>query len=136
MSFTFILSINAGSSSVKLSLYKINPKEESPTPKLVVDSSISKLTSPPPIFSYTNHDSTSSDDIKNQEVKEISSQDDAFKYFLDHLTKDSSIEGISSGDDIRFVCHRIVHGGDFSKPVIINDHTYNYMDQLTDLAPL
>ncbi|KAI5808911.1 Acetokinase family-domain-containing protein [Peziza echinospora] len=146
---TYILSINTGSSSVKFSLFSVDPKNRTSTPPtLILESSVSKITSPPAIFKYTHKldrkpssISTSSDhppeDIKDKKLDGKDgkiSHDDAFQIFLDQLSKDSAL-GIS-GNNIKFTCHRIVHGGDFPKAVTIDDKTYQYIDQLTDLAPL
>ncbi|KAF8474818.1 Acetokinase family-domain-containing protein [Kalaharituber pfeilii] len=140
MAQTYILSINAGSSSVKLSLYAVDPdnRKES-APKLIIESSVSKLTSPPAVFSYIHRNITGSsqkaEDI-TKELEEALPHDAAFELFLVHLSKDPSIKGISSGEDIRFACHRVVHGGDLDKAVAISHETYHYLEQLTDLAPL
>lgn len=135
-----ILSINAGSSSVKLSLYASTLGSDT-VPKLLIESSISNLTSPPPKFTYTHHSTPSSaesgEDVKNKELdEEHISHNEAFEYFLDHLSQDPSIESISSRDDIHYTCHRIVHGGEYDKAVTINDETTRYIEELTDLAPL
>ncbi|KAF8541534.1 hypothetical protein BDD12DRAFT_828826 [Trichophaea hybrida] len=73
----FILSINAGSSSVKLSLYSAT---FSSTPKHLVASSITGLTSPPASFTYTHLSSSSesSSDINKQELKDVTNQESAF----------------------------------------------------------
>lgn len=136
-----ILAINAGSSSVKLSLYSSSPPDpesgEAPVPKLILKSSISNLTSPPALFKYTHVSGLcSSSNVDSKEVPDIKSQEDAFKYFLDCLSGDSELKQVRSGDDIAFACHRIVHGGDYEKPVLLGQQSLDYLKELTDLAPL
>lgn len=126
-----ILSINAGSSSVKISVYTASSGEE---PKELAETQIDGLTSPPPQLKYTRGSKSICKDQKLEE--KISSQKDAFKYMLDMLIKDTEFSHISKQDDIAIVCHRVVHGGDFETPQIINDETYHKLEALTDLAPL
>ncbi|KAK0104683.1 hypothetical protein ONS95_004957 [Cadophora gregata] len=126
-----ILSINAGSSSVKISVYTAFSGED---PKELAETQVDGLTSPPPQLKYTR---CSQSICKDQKLDEkISSQKDAFKYMLDMLIKDSEFSHITKQDDIALVCHRVVHGGDFETPQIINDETYHKLEALTDLAPL
>lgn len=131
-----ILAINAGSSSVKLSLYSSPPPSDSPTdPTLILQSTISKLTSPPATFSY-QHTSDSSSNVDSKELPDVKSQEDGFKHFLEYLSNDSELKEVSSGEDITFACHRIVHGGDYEKPIVLGDDSLEYLKELTDLAPL
>lgn len=136
-----ILAINAGSSSVKLSLYSSTPpdseRKTGNAPCLILQSSVSNLTSPPAVFSYTHtENSSTSSNVKSKELPDVKSQDDAFKHFLEYLSKDSDLKQVNSGEDITFACHRIVHGGDYERPVVINEKSLNYLKELTDLAPL
>ncbi|KAG4437398.1 hypothetical protein IFR05_007123 [Cadophora sp. M221] len=126
-----ILSINAGSSSVKISVYTASSGEE---PKELAETQIDGLTSPPPQLKYTRGSQLICRDQKLEE--KISTQKDAFKYMLDMLITDSEFSHISKQDDIAIVCHRVVHGGDFETPQIINEETYHKLEALTDLAPL
>lgn len=126
-----ILSINAGSSSVKISVYSV---EDGQAPKELAETQIDGLTAPPPKLKYTRGGKSIA---KNQEVKEkIESQDEAFKFLLDQLVDDKELKEISSKGDITHTCHRVVHGGDYKQPKIINDDTYHHLEALTDLAPL
>jgi acetate kinase len=54
--------------------------------------------------------------------------------FLDNLKDDANIDAA----DILYVlvCHRVVHGGDFHEPVVINKETYHHIERLSDLVPL
>ena len=124
-----ILSINSGSSSVKISIYQ---SDSSSTPNQLADAQISGLTAPPARLTYER----GSEKIKNQELKGISSNEDACNHILDHLVKDRGLTEISSKDDIIYACHRVVHGGDFPAAHIIDADTYHHLEELTDLAPL
>ncbi|KAH9957412.1 hypothetical protein BC827DRAFT_656376 [Russula dissimulans] len=37
---------------------------------------------------------------------------------------------------VSYVWHRVVRGGNFHEPVVIDKETYHYIEQLSDLAPL
>lgn len=128
-----ILSINAGSSSVKVSVYKARSKSQ--PPEQLVETQIAGLTAPPSTFSYETRSGRKK--IKNQPLAEnISSQDEAFGYMLDHLVDDEETPEIRKREDIVFACHRIVHGGDYEDAQIITAETYHHLEELTDLAPL
>jgi acetate kinase len=130
-----ILSINAGSSSLKLSLYSAVQRD--PQPKLVLTSSVSGLTSPPAVFSYVHASNPlPPTTVKSKQLSEVSSQDDAFKYFLEYLFNDTEVTEIEGGGDIAFACHRVVHGGDYEQPVLICGDTLPYLEEFTGLAPL
>jgi acetate kinase len=129
----FILSINAGSSSVKLSLYTTT---FSSTPEPLIASSITGLTSPPASFTYTHLSSESSSNVNKQELKDATNQESAFQHFLNHMSSDSLLSGLKSSNDIDLVCHRIVHGGDFDKAMVLSKETIQEIEALTELAPL
>ncbi|KAI1386948.1 acetate kinase [Hypoxylon trugodes] len=126
-----ILSINAGSSSVKISAY-ITKRRESP--KQIAEAQISGLTAPPAQLTYTRGDVQI---LKNEETKEkIENQDDAFKVLLHTFTGDPELPEISTKGDISVACHRVVHGGDYTSAKVITQDTYHHLERLTDLAPL
>lgn len=126
-----ILSVNAGSSSVKISVYTATKDQP---PKQLAELQVSGLTAPPPKLSYTRG---SEKVIKSKEVDDkIDSQEDAFTLLLDTLVNDHSLEHIKAKEDIAIVTHRIVHGGDFERQVVISQHTYDQIEDLNDLAPL
>lgn len=125
-----ILAINAGSSSVKVSVFSY---ESSTTePKQLAEIQISGLTAPPAKLKYSRGDKN----IKDQDVKEVSSQESAYEYIIKHLTEDSGLPELKHRDDIEFACHRVVHGGDYDRPTRIDRDTYHHLEKLTDLAPL
>ncbi|KAF1967804.1 acetate kinase [Bimuria novae-zelandiae CBS 107.79] len=125
-----ILSINAGSSSVKISVYKTD--QSTSTPTQLAEATVEGLTAPPAKLKYSRGDQK----IKGQELSDISSQEDAFKYILSHLQSDSGLPELSKTEDIHFTCHRVVHGGDYPRSQIIDKETYHHIEELSDLAPL
>ncbi|RDL42097.1 putative acetate kinase [Venustampulla echinocandica] len=126
-----ILSINAGSSSVKVSIYLSSFRQE---PEPIAEIQISGLTAPPPRLKYIRGPETI---CKDKELSgEVNSQKDALERILDELINDKSFQAINKKEDINVACHRVVHGGDYDCPKIINDETYNYIQALSDLAPL
>lgn len=126
-----ILSVNAGSSSVKISVFTTSKGRD---PKQIAELQVSGLTSPPPKLDY-KRGSTSV--VKSQDVEgKIESQDDAFSLLLQTLIDDQELPNIKEKDHIAVVTHRIVHGGDFNNQEIITPDTYNKIEELNDLAPL
>ena len=125
-----ILSINAGSSSVKISVYKAGRLGQAPV--RIADAQIAGLTAPPPTFTYER----GSEKIRDRKVDNINSQQDAFEYILNHLVDDQGLPEVSDKDSITHSCHRIVHGGDYATAHIIDSDTYHHLEALTDLAPL
>ncbi|KAI0041190.1 acetate kinase, partial [Auriscalpium vulgare] len=126
-----ILAVNAGSSSLKVSLYRLSSETESPV-NLLLTSSISSISTPNPTFSFSTESHPTGKNVKDAETADIKDHASAFAYFLDYLEREANIDR----EQIVHVCHRIVHGGDYYKPVIITDDTYHHIERLTDLAPL
>jgi acetate kinase len=125
-----ILSINAGSSSVKISVYKTS--ENNDVPIQLAEAEVSGLTSAPPKLKYTRGD----EKVREQELDDINTQEDAFRYILDQVVEDRDLPELGSRDDIRFTCHRVVHGGDYPRSQVIDKETYHHIEELSDLAPL
>ena len=126
-----ILAINAGSSSVKVSVYK--SEDPSQPPVQLAEAQISGLTAPPATLDYKRASKTV---CKDQEVKGVDSQESAFDAILDHLTGDHDLRDISDRDSITHACHRVVHGGDAPSAHVIDSATYHRLEELMDLAPL
>jgi len=125
-----ILSINAGSSSVKVSVYKA--AGDADNPKELAEAQVDGLTAPPAKLKYSRGDER----VKGKELQDINGQEGAFEYILNHLTNDKGLPELSNKDDIEFACHRVVHGGDYPRAQVINADTYHHIEQLSDLAPL
>ncbi|KAL3470843.1 Acetokinase family-domain-containing protein [Aspergillus californicus] len=122
-----ILSVNAGSSSVKITFYTYEK-----TPKVIANAQISGITAPPATLKYTSGDKERKEELK----EEVNTPQDAFKLLLKRCFTDSDLKEVTSSDDLAYICHRIVHGGDFESSAVINDKTYHQLEQLEDLAPL
>ena len=125
-----ILAINAGSSSVKVSVFTYTTPTDDPKELAVIQ--VAGLTAPPATLTYNRGSET----IKNRELPSVTTQEGAYEYILDHLTSDSGLSQLSSADDIEFACHRVVHGGSFDRPTRIDSDTYSQLEALSDLAPL
>ncbi|KAK9480430.1 Acetokinase family-domain-containing protein [Lipomyces japonicus] len=128
-----ILCLNAGSSSVKFSIYS---REHHP--RLLVIGAVSGLTAERQSIDYKSFssDGTVIESIQDQQV-DCPDHDAAFKLFLDHLeSRAGERRVLKSVDDIGVTCHRIVHGGANPKPLVITKNVYDELDILSDLAPL
>ena len=127
---SIILSINSGSSSVKVSIYKTVSRSDRPLQ--LAEAQISGLTAPPAKLDYTRGREKSG----TQEIDGVSSNEDACDHILNHVVDDKGLTEISSRDDITHACHRIVHGGNYPAAHVIDQDTYHHLEDLTDLAPL
>lgn len=122
-----VLAVNAGSSSVKITFYTF----ENP-PRAIADAQISGITAPPPTLKY-QHGS-----VKHKEElqEKLSTPQDSFKYLLKRCFNDPELSEVASESDLAYICHRVVHGGDYRDSVEINDETLHHLEALEDLAPL
>ncbi|KAJ5267028.1 Acetate/Proprionate kinase [Penicillium angulare] len=123
----YILAVNAGSSSVKVTFYTF----ENP-PKPIADAQVSGITAPPPLLKYQRGP------VKTKEKLEekLSTPQDAFKYILKRCFNDPELSEVASDADLAYICHRVVHGGDYKDSVTITDETLHRLEALEDLAPL
>ncbi|KIP08046.1 hypothetical protein PHLGIDRAFT_104943 [Phlebiopsis gigantea 11061_1 CR5-6] len=131
-----ILSVNAGSSSLKISLYRLvspvaQTTETDPVELLLV-SNITNISTSPASFSFSLAAHGSGREAKKEPVESIHDHASAFAHFLDYLGREASIEQ----SQIAHVCHRVVHGGDSFEPLVITKESYEYIEHLSDLAPL
>lgn len=117
-----IVSINAGSSSLKFSLFEMKEEEVIATglfERIGMDGSCYHI-------QYNGQ-------VIQEEV-ELLSHTDAVKVLLDKLI---SLEIIHSMDEIKGVGHRIVHGVDrYKDSVIINDKVLLDLEEIKSFAPL
>jgi acetate kinase len=130
-----ILSINAGSSSVKVSVYSLEDPAQGARlskPQRLADIQISGLTAPPATLSYTRGENKSDD----QQLRGVSGPEDAYQAILKTLIEDTGLPALTKPADVHFACHRIVHGGDYDRPVRINRDAYKHLEELSALAPL
>ncbi|CDO71825.1 hypothetical protein BN946_scf184939.g49 [Trametes cinnabarina] len=130
-----ILAVNAGSSSLKISLFKkdgASPESPHDIVDLLLTSTITNISQPPASFSFSLASHGQGREAKKEPVKEIKDHASAFQHFLNYLKREASIDR----SEIVHICHRVVHGGDYFEPVIITDESYHYIERLSDLAPL
>lgn len=123
----YILAVNAGSSSVKVTFYTF----ENP-PKAFADAQVSGITAPPPALKYQRGPVK----IKEKLEEKLSTPQDAFKYILKRCFSDPELSEVASEADLAYICHRVVHGGDYKDSVTITDETLHHLEELEDLAPL
>jgi acetate kinase len=126
-----ILSINAGSSSVKISVYGV---EEDKPPKQLAEMEIDGLASTSRQLTYVRGLETVA--MEKEVDQNITTQEDAFKFLLGQIIEDNQLSEICTKEDITYACHRIAHGGDYQESKIIDANTYHHIEALTDLAPL
>jgi len=126
-----ILSINAGSSSLKTTLFGVKGDASSSYLEKIAAAELSGFTDPPAKQKYTRGSYTTKD-----ELPDIRSHNDAFQHILNTFLSDKDLKEVKNKEDITYACHRVVHGGDFASDQFINDDTYHKLEQLEDLAPL
>src|SRR5215469_4140466 len=121
---TKILVCNAGSSSLKFSLFDTDDEV------LLVDGGIDWLRKPAQlVFRRANQPEI------REELK-LEKHADAVVRILDDLQTGSS-PSLQSPEDLRAVGHRVVHGGDrYTSAVMITSEVKRTIEELTELAPL
>lgn len=123
----YILAVNAGSSSVKVTFYTFET-----SPQSIADAQVSGITAPPPTLKYQQGPLKMKEELKEK----MSTPQDAFKYILHRCFNDHELSEVASERDLAYICHRVVHGGDYHEAVEINDETLHQLEALEDLAPL
>ncbi|KAF3180707.1 hypothetical protein TWF788_006732 [Orbilia oligospora] len=133
----YILAVNAGSSSLKLQLFKITPNVDTIIPHLLIKSSLSNLSSPPAKFNFKDYDNEGND-IESQDLHDITSGLEAFEFFTSHLKKGRGTDDNGLVDKITHICHRVVHGGEAGErgPLMVNDSVLKQLEEVISLAPL
>jgi acetate kinase len=138
MTTKIVLSINAGSSSLKTAAYQISTGT---TPQKLASATLDNLNSSEQIT--LKHDTKhpkkeSSHKSGTDSINDFNSDslDEAFELVLKHLTGDDGPVEIQSTKDISFVAHRVVHGGESTSPRVLDDELLEYVEELSDLAPL
>ena len=117
-----VLSVNAGSSSLKFQMY------EMPEEKVLISGVFERIGLDGGMYTLK----INGEKIKKE--KELTDHSVAVQTLIDELI-DNKI--ISSLDEIEAVGHRLVHGGEkYSKSVIINEDVIKTVEELSDLAPL
>ena len=117
-----ILSVNAGSSTLKFRLY------EMPEEKLLMKGNIER------IGLSDSHYSIRIGDAKIEKEAEINDHSDAVQILLKELVDNKVIDSL---DSIKAVGHRVVHGGNkYSKSVILTKRVMKEINEISSLAPL
>ena len=103
-----ILSINAGSSSLKCSLYKATPAEK----KLekLAGGEVSAIGTEKAHFKYTRAQEKQETDLDT-----VQDHKQAFEHVLDAFLNDKSVAVTEKGD-IKYACHRVVRKSPVSAP--------------------
>ena len=117
-----ILSVNAGSSSLKFKLY------EMPEEKGLISGVFEKIGLEDSFYTikYGSEKIKKEAPLKDHEV--------AFKILIDELVENGVIDSL---DDIKGIGHRIVQGGSyFDQSVLVDDSVISKIDELSLLAPL
>lgn len=121
MSEKFLI-INAGSSSLKFSLYDM------PETKEIVNGYIEKIGNLDSFYTLKYNGQ------KAEKSKVIMNHTEAVQTMLEELLENQFISDVS---DIKGIGHRVLHGGEFySESVIIDEEVLNNIKALTKLGPL
>jgi acetate kinase len=116
-----IISVNAGSSSLKFKLF------EMPSQHVLCEGVYERIGQPLGLVKFTI-------DATTKEEVALSDHGVAVHDLLDRLIKQHVV---SSLDDITGVGHRVVHGGEaFASSVVITKEVITAIQQVSDLAPL
>ncbi len=117
-----ILSINAGSSSLKFQLY------EMPEEKVLISGVFERIGIADSFYTIK----INGEKIKTEAV--LNNHDDAVKILERELLERKVIESL---DEIEGIGHRVVHGGDkYADAVVIDSDVEAQIESLFDLAPL
>lgn len=117
-----ILSVNAGSSSLKFQLY------EMPEEKVLISGNFERIGVGSSFYTIK---------LNGEKIKkelELENHEDAFKTLVKELVDNNVVDRL---DEIKGIGHRIVQGGDyFDKTVVIDNEVIAKIDELSALAPL
>lgn len=117
-----IMSINAGSSSLKFSLFEMQTKE------LIASGLFEKVTIPGSFYTIKYNGE------KIYEEVEMPNHTVAVKILLDRLVSKGIIQSL---EEISAIGHRLVHGADkYNHSVIITDEVIEDLRKFSELAPL
>lgn len=117
-----LLSVNAGSSTLKFRLY------EMPEERVLTKGSFERIGTDDGDYTIRVGDE------KIHKTAELHDHNDAVRILLEELVSHHIVDSL---DEIEAVGHRIVHGGNkYSKSVLINDRVLKEIESISDLAPL
>lgn len=126
-----LLTINAGSSSLKMSAFLLKGSAEAP--QKIAAACIRGINTATTTVYYARYHETVSNDITFRPKLDWC---EALSSMLAILLQDPELREVHSTDDIRFVCHRIVHGKGFREPQLIDQKLFDALAEATHLAPL
>ncbi len=122
---TYILVINAGSSSLKYQLIDIDEE------KVIAKGICERIGIAKSVLKYQPENGE-----KFEKESPMKTHEDAVKLVLDVLT-DQKIGVIEDMSCIQAVGHRVVHGGEeYSTPVLIDDQVLNAIEECIPLGPM
>ncbi len=117
-----ILSVNAGSSSLKFQMY------EMPEEKVLISGVFERIGIDNSLYTIK---------INGQKIEkhvDLPDHEVAVNYLAQELIENHVVEKLS---EIKGIGHRLVHGGDkYSKSVVLTDQVMEVVESLTPLAPL
>ena len=117
-----ILSVNAGSSSLKFQLY------EMPEEKVLISGLMERIGVGNSFYTVK---------VDGQKIKkevELNNHEQAFEVLVKELEENNVVKSL---DEIKGIGHRVVQGGDyFDKTVVIDDEVLSKIEELSSLAPL
>lgn len=117
-----ILSVNAGSSSLKFQVY------EMPECKVLINGYIEKIGMDDCFWTIKK------DGEKIKSSRPLKNHTEAVEVLIEELYKNKIVESL---DEIKGVGHRVLHGGDkYSDSVVITDEVIKDIEDLTKLGPL
>ncbi len=117
-----ILSVNAGSSSLKFNCIELPEERE------LISGYFEKIGLSDSFYSIKINGE------KTKKQAELKDHSEAIKYLIEELFNNNIIKSL---DEIDGVGHRIVHGGDkYNKSTIIDDDVIKTVEELSSLAPL
>lgn len=117
-----ILSVNAGSSSLKFQVY------EMPERKVLISGYIEKIGMDDCFWNIKK------DGEKIKSSRPLKNHTEAVEVLIEELYKNKIVESL---DEIKGVGHRVLHGGDkYSDSVVITDEVIKDIEDLTKLGPL
>lgn len=117
-----ILSVNAGSSSLKFQLYDM------PEEKVLISGLMERIGVGNSFYTIK---------VDGQKIKkevELNNHEQAFEVLVKELEENNVVKSL---DEIKGIGHRVVQGGDyFDKTVVIDDEVLSKIEELSSLAPL
>jgi acetate kinase len=118
-----VLSVNAGSSSLKVTLFA--PTKDGP--RHLATCTISNIGSDRTSFSSSVHDVSD----EEKDMGNVKDHDTALQHVLGHFFRTTTSE-----QDISHACHRVVHGGEYKEHIVIDSDSLHHLEVLTEMAPL